>query len=137
MRRLIAPVALIAALVLAGCSSPAAPDAAPTATSTASSKPVESPSPSAVDAIDMRALEQGFVDVLRQETGPDLISYTDEGLIKVGKSVCESLESNIGPASIETALTDSGFTKDAAVNVITGAGVLLCSDQGSKVLGGW
>lgn len=94
-------------------------------------------SPSPTPTIDAAALEHGFLDTLRQETGPDLISYTDEGLLEVGKSVCQSLKSNIGPASIETALTDSGFTKDAAVNVISGAGVLLCSDQVSKVLTGW
>lgn len=135
MRRLIVPAALIAVLAVAGCSTSAAdPEPTPTESTTAT---VEMDTPSPTPTIDAATLEQGFIDTLRQETGPDLITYTDEGLIEVGKSVCESLKSNVGPESIETALTDSGFTKDAAVNVISGAGVLLCSDQASKVLGGW
>jgi PBP1b-binding outer membrane lipoprotein LpoB len=134
MRRLTVLAVLTASLLLAGCSAPADPELTPTESTTAT---VEMDTPSPTPTIDAAALEQGFLDTVRQETGPDLISYTDEGLVEVGKSVCASLKSNVALPSIEAALTDSGFTKAAAVNVITGAGVLLCSEQGSKVLGGW
>lgn len=134
MRRLTVLAALTASLLLAGCSASAAPEPTPTGSTTAT---VEMDTPSPTPTIDAAALEQGFLDTVREQTGPDLITYPDEGLIEVGKSVCESLKSNVALPSIEAALTDSGFTKAAAVNVITGAGVLLCSDQASKVMGGW
>lgn len=138
MRRFFAPVALIAALVLAGCSTSTLDAAPSTEPSTeTSSEPSASPAPAASDLIDMAALEQGLVDTVRAQVGDEAAGYTDEDLVALGQSICKSLTANVEPSTIQSDLTSGGISENVAVNLITGAGVLLCSDQGAKVIGGW
>lgn len=134
MRRLIVPATLTAVLLLAGCSASAEPEPTPTGETT-STVTMDTPSPT--PTIDSGALEQGYVETVRQEVGGELGTITDADLLALGDSVCLSLKDDVPLPSIESSLTDAGFSQAVAVNVITGAGVLLCSDQGAKVIGGW
>lgn len=136
MRRLIVPAALAAVLVLTGCSAPApTPDPASTTPAAESSAPTPTAS---AEAIDMQALEEGFVETVHEQVGEsELVSFTDESLVQLGHGVCDSLEADVSPAEIETTLVDSGISAALSENVIMGAGVLLCSDQAFKVVGGW
>ncbi|MFB8191253.1 DUF732 domain-containing protein [Microbacterium sp. NPDC055988] len=134
MRRLIVPAVLVCVLALAGCADPT-PDAAPTTPAAESSTPTPTAS---ANTIDMRALEEGFVETVHEQVGEaGLVTYPDASPVKLGHGICDSLEANVSPAEIETTLVDSGISAVLSENVIMGAGVLLCSDQASKVTGGW
>lgn len=101
---------------------------APAATAATVSVPAVSAAsaPSVVPAYTKK--QERFVRYIRNEA-PSLRALTKADAVDLGKTTCRALRSGVDTYDVIYAYTDSGFSDDETVAMISGAVIYLCPDQ--------
>lgn len=90
-----------------------------------------------LEILSIATLEQVYVTTVREELGAEIEDVSDEALVSLAWTVCETLENGVSISVIEQAFKDQLFSREAIIQLIVGPTAALCSQHAAQVLEGW